>query len=292
MLSAGLKAKHVGKQLLRVAVRAFPALPSPDDFSIVLEASDPDTLAGWVAPLSAAALEAEATPVKGAAAAAAAVAAGASPALAAFLSPTSPPAFGDYASPGGGLWPSGGASPAWQSLAFWDVFCDCGVRPELAAAANGDTPLHERLRAAFETVALALARLPSPRPLEARAAACAVTALTAGSEVVRQLPVGSADASRFAMFLVWFVNRVVGMRPGESLAMPGGWLTGSPSTSHMLVHVLVREVQGAYAFATINTGPGLEMHPWACDAETLAPKRAVRAVAPSAHRTRRTYKSH
>jgi hypothetical protein len=279
VLGAGLKVKHVGKSLLRLSCRAAGG---DGPFSIVLEASDPEALAAWVAPLSAAALELDALVVArqsssgaaGGSAAAASSGAGRSRFLEAFHAPGAPPAFGAYPAPPGG-WPSGGAAPAWQALPFWDLFADAAMRPELALAAAEASPLGDRLRAALEMVAAALGRLPGARPNETRAAAAAAGALLGGVEVLRQLPLGAADASRFHLFLHWFVDRVAWMRPGHAICLPGGWAHPNGRDGHILLHVLSCEAAGTFALATVNTGPGLELHPYAPDGDTATLRRAL-----------------
>ena len=114
VLAAGLKAKHVGKQLFRLQHGA-------EDWSIVFEAADPEALATWIAALSAAALELDAAvkerqsqPAAGRNSTTSASMV-LSPKLAAFHSRNAPQALGSYTPPSGG-WPSGNDRPSWQHL--------------------------------------------------------------------------------------------------------------------------------------------------------------------------------
>lgn len=137
-----------------------------------------------------------------------------------------------------------GAKPLWQQPQFPDLFADTSVRRADALAAMRDTPLLDRLKASLDLVAQALGRLPSARPNEQRAAQAAQGAMLGGAEVIRQLPALSADPDRFTAFLRWFVERILCMRPGHAIALPGGWLAPGGG-GHVLLHILACDAQGA-----------------------------------------------
>jgi hypothetical protein len=46
----------------------------------------------------------------------------------------------------------------------------------------------------------------------------------AGLEVLKRIPLASADHAKHLQLLSWFVNKVQLMQPGHMLILPGGWV--------------------------------------------------------------------
>jgi len=66
------------------------------------------------------------------------------------------------------------------------------------------------------------------------------------------------DANKFLEFLNNIVFKVVSMKKGDFLILPGGWL--QPDGGQTCVYVLYRS-QDNFSFSISNTGDGLEYHP-------------------------------
>eukprot|EP00854_Cymbomonas_tetramitiformis_P005006 gene5006-6098_t len=176
-----------------------------------------------------------------------------------------------------------GDRPMWRHLAFAELFADSAMAgsASVRAAAGQPAPLFKHLGLSLELIAEALQFLPDATVAEERAAAAARFALLGGVEVLRRTPIAGASASDFLEFLRWFVERVQQMRPGHSIALPGGWVSAKAGemgadnvTGHALLHVLWRDPKsGRFSLATLNSGTGelgLAHHPTSVDRTTAA----------------------
>jgi hypothetical protein len=164
--------------------------------------------------------------------------------------------------------------PVWQLPMFTDLFADPYRRKLVESDAQMSIPAVKRIGFAIDTVERALSIVnfheQATVPSMVQAIARATNMLKEGREICRLLPLGANENVAYYTFLMGFMNRVRGLRVGESLMVPTSWANDAGAEQGVIL-VLTKENENTaenYSVAVVNTGnnqQGLDFHAFAVD---------------------------
>lgn len=160
-----------------------------------------------------------------------------------------------------------GTEPIWQHPSFTDMFLDSYL-DERTRRSDLDSNAFRRLHGSLEFFERGLLQLTS-EPSMAKLAVhiSELHRIVADSSVVfRNIPDGD-NPQAIVSFLKLVVDRVTGLRQGQMVLLPAGWVTPKESTGALLV---VQRLTSCFTVALCNTGDGIVYHP--SQAECSPPK--------------------